>query len=91
MRLWDPRETDLPDVGVVLVEDSETGVQMSVDTSDRGFRRRFREAAQQREVELASSFKQAGVDELALSTEEDLVMAVLRFAALRNRAKGLRR
>ena len=91
VRLWDPRETDLPDVGVVLVEDSETGVQMSVDTSDRGFRRRFREAAQRREADLASSFKQAGVDELTLSTEEDLVMAVLRFAALRNRAKGLRR
>ena len=36
VRLWDPREADLPDVGVVLVEDSETGAQMSVDTSDRG-------------------------------------------------------
>ena len=91
VRLWDPRETDLPDVGVVLVEDSETGAQMSVDTSDRGFRQRFREAAHQREAELARSFKQAGVDELTLSTEEDLVLAVLRFAALRNRAKSLRR
>ncbi len=91
VRLWDPRETDLPDVGVVLVEDSETGAQMSVDTSDRGFRQRFREAAQRREAGLASSFKQAGVDELTLSTEEDLVLAVLRFAALRNRAKSLRR
>ena len=37
VRLWDPREADLPDVGVVLVEDSETGAQMSVDTSDKGF------------------------------------------------------
>ena len=91
VRLWDPRETDLPDVGVVLVEDSETGAQMSVDTSDRGFRQRFREAAERREAELAGSFRQAGVDELTLSTEEDLVLAVLRFAALRNRAKGLRR
>ena len=91
VRLWDPRETDLPDVGVVLVEDSETGAQMSVDTSDRGFRQRFREAAERREAELAGSFRQAAVDELPLSTEEDLVLAVLRFAALRNRAKGLRR
>lgn len=91
VRLWDPRETDLPDVGVVLVEDSETGVQMSVDTSDEGFRRRFREAAQRREAELALSFKRAGVDDLPLSTEQDLVLAILRFAALRNRAKGLRR
>ncbi len=87
VRLWDPREADLPDVGVVLVEDSETGVQMSVDTSDKGFRRRFHEAARRREAELAQTFKRAGVDELTLSTEEDLVLAILRFASLRARAR----
>jgi uncharacterized protein (DUF58 family) len=91
VRLWDPREADLPDVGVVLVEDSETGAQMSVDTSDKGFRQRFREAARRREEELARCFKRAGVDELPLSTEEDLVPAILRFAELRSKAKGLRR
>ena len=90
VRLWDPREADLPDVGVVLVEDSETGVQLSVDTSDRGFRRRFREAARRREAELARTFKRAGVEELSLSTEEDLVLAVLRFASLRGRARQSR-
>ena len=77
VRLWDPREVDLPDVGVVLVEDSETGVQLSVDTSDRGFRQRFHEAARRREAELAQTFKRAGVDELSLSTEEDMVLAIL--------------
>ena len=87
VRLWDPREADLPDVGVVLVEDSETGDQMSVDTSDRGFRRRFHEAARRREADLARTFKRAGVDELSLSTEEDLVLAILRFASLRGRAR----
>ena len=90
VRLWDPREADLPDVGVVLVEDSETGVQLSVDTSDRGFRRRFHEAARSREAELARTFKRAGVEELSLSTEEDLVLAVLRFASLRGRARQSR-
>ena len=87
VRLWDPREADIPNVGVVLVEDSETGVQLSVDTSDRGFRRRFHEAALHREAELAKTFKRAGVDELSLSTEEDLVLAILRFASLRSRAR----
>ena len=90
VRLWDPREADLPDVGVVLVEDSETGAQMSVDTSDRGFRRRFHEAARRREAELAQTFKRAGVDELPLSTQEDLVLAILRFASLRGRARHKR-
>ena len=87
VRIWDPRETDIPDVGVILVEDSETGVQLTVDTSDRGFRQRFQEAARQREEELARAFKRAGVDELSLSTEEDIVLAILRFASLRSRAR----
>ena len=77
-------------MGVVLVEDSETGAQMSVDTSDRGFRRRFHEAARRREAELAQTFKRAGVDELPLSTQEDLVLAILRFASLRGRARHKR-
>ena len=87
VRLWDPRELDLPDVGVVLVEDSETGAQLSVDTSDRGFRRRFHEASRRRETELAQTFKRAGVNELPLSTEDDLVLAIMRFASLRRRAR----
>ncbi len=91
VRLWDPREVDLPDVGVVLIEDAETGMQLSVDTSDRGFRQRFNDAARRREEELALAFKRAEVDELTVSTEEDLVPAVLRFASLRNRARRLQR
>ena len=87
VRLWDPRELDLPDVGVVLVEDSETGEQLSVDTSDRGFRQRFHEATRRRESELAQTFKRAGVSELPLSTEDDLVLAIMRFASLRRRAR----
>ena len=87
VRLWDPREVDLPDVGVVLVEDSETGVQLSVDTSDGKFRQRFHEAALRRETELAQAFRRAGVDELALSTEEDMVRAILRFASVLRRVR----
>lgn len=87
VRLWDPREVDLPDVGVVLVEDSETGAQMTVDTSDSGFRRRFHEAALRRETELTQAFSRAGVSELPLSTDDDLVTAILRFASLRRRAR----
>lgn len=87
VRIWDPRETDLPDVGVILVEDSETGIQLTVDTGDRGFRRRFQEAAHQREAELAGAFKRAGVDDLSLSTDDDIVLAILRFVSLRGRAR----
>ena len=87
VRVWDPKETELPDVGVIYVEDSETGVQMAVDTSDKGFRRRFHEAARQREENLKQIFKRAGVDELSLSTEEDILLSILRFASLRAQAR----
>ncbi len=87
VRLWDPREIELPDIGMVVMEDAETGDQMFVDTHDRKFRQRFEEAARQREAELAQAFKRAGVDALALSTEEDLVQAIVRFATLRRQTK----
>lgn len=83
VRLWDPREIDLPDIGVVMMEDAETGEQLYVDTSDKRFRQRFREAAQQREAALNDAFKRSGVDTLALSTEDDLVRAIVRFAQSR--------
>ena len=87
IRLWDPREVELPDVGVILVEDSETGEQLTVDTRDKKFRRRFIEAAQRRETELSDTFARAGVVPFSLSTEEDLVRAILRFATLRKRIR----
>lgn len=83
VRLWAPREIDLPDIGVVIMEDAETGEQLYVDTSDKRFRQRFREAAQQREATLTETFKRSGVDTLALSTEDDLVRAIARFAQSR--------
>ena len=85
IRLWDPREVELPDIGPIIMQDAETGERLYVDTHDRQFRKRFREAGRQRELALNSAFKQAGVDALPLSTEDDLVRAIARFAALRQR------
>jgi len=54
-----------------------------VDTHDPKFRKRFAEVAKRREGELKTAFKRAGVDALSLSTEEDLVRAIVRFAKQR--------
>ena len=83
VRLWDPREMQLPDAGPIIMEDAETGEQLYVDTSDKKFRKRFQEAAEKREAELNRSFQHAGVEALALSTEDDLVNAIVRFAQSR--------
>jgi uncharacterized protein (DUF58 family) len=83
VRLYDPREIELPDIGPVYMEDAETGEQIYLDTHDKGFRKRFIEAARRREWELRSAFSRAGVDALSLSTESDLIKEIVRFATLR--------
>ncbi len=87
IRLWDPRELELPDVGPLIMEDAETGEQLYVDTRDKGFRQRFAAAAQQREATLNETFKRAGIGVLPLSTEEDLLRALVRFANRRRRQR----
>jgi uncharacterized protein (DUF58 family) len=87
VRLWDPSETTLPDIGPVIMEDAETGEQLYVDTHDKKFRLRFEQASIQRESALIEAFKHSGVDLLSLSTEEDLVRAIMRFATLRQQRR----
>lgn len=87
IRLWDPRETTLPDVGHIVLEDMETGEQLFVDTSDKKFRQRFMDAAQKREEALTESFKHAGVDVLQLSTEADLIHSIASFVMLRRQRR----
>jgi uncharacterized protein (DUF58 family) len=87
IRLWDPREIELPDIGPVIMEDAETGEQVYVDTHDKKVRSRFAEAARRREAIVNENFKHAGVDALSLSTEEDLVRAIVRFAKLRQQRR----
>ena len=83
VRLTDPLEQELPDLGLVTLRDAETGEDMLVDTHDPAFRRRFAAIAAQREDALHATLAQAGVDTLELSTEDDLTQAVMRFAELR--------
>lgn len=89
VRLYDPLEMDLPDLGLLVVQDAETGEQVFVDTHDRTFRARFAAAAARREMALRTAFGDAGVDALELSTDDDLVDTILRFADLRKRRSHL--
>jgi len=89
VRLYDPLEMELPDLGMVNMQDAETGEQLLVDTRDPGFRARFAKAADQQEAELRTALTRAGVDTLELSTDEDLVNTLLRFVELRRRRSQL--
>jgi uncharacterized protein (DUF58 family) len=87
VRLFDRREVELPDVGPLIMEDAETGEQLYVDTHDRRFRQRFREAAERRETTLRDAFRRSGVESVSMSTDEDLVAAIVRMAKLRQRRR----
>ncbi len=88
VRLYDPRERELPDVGLVAMEDAETGEQLFVDTHDKKFRQRYAEMAVKREYDMNVAFKRAGVDVLQLSTEDDLVRQIVGFAKRREQVRG---
>jgi len=83
VRLFDPLELGLPNVGLITLNDAETGEQLLVDTQDRGFRQRYAALAEQHEAQLRASLARAGVDTLELATDDDLFDALLRFLQLR--------
>lgn len=87
LQVVDRREFDLPAVGMIYVEDAETGEQIFVDSDDPGFRRRLRAAASERQAALAAATRTAGVDLFTVSTDEDLVRALVRIAMLRRRRR----
>lgn len=83
VRLYDPHETELPDIGITTFEDAETGEQIFIDTHDGGFRRRFHEAVLRKEYELGTVLARTGADLITLSTSDDMVGEILRFTRLR--------
>jgi uncharacterized protein (DUF58 family) len=89
VRLYDALEMALPDLGMVIVEDAETGQQLFVDTHDATFRTRFSALATQRETELREALVRAGADCIELATDDDLADTLMRFARLRKRRAQL--
>ena len=89
VRLWDPLEMALPDVGLVTLEDAETGEQLFIDASDPAFRERYAAIAEQQEAALYESLGRSGADIVELATDDDLLEALLRLSDLRRqRARG---
>ncbi len=83
LRIVDPAEINLPDAGVMVMQDSETGEQLVVDTSDRAFRERFAEAARLREEHILQCARRASIDLHSISTDDDLVRSIVAMAARR--------
>ena len=77
LRVYDPRDNQLPPVGMMYLRDAETGEQMWVDTSDKKLREAYEKYAFVREKELDAIFKRSGVDVANIRSDEDYVRALI--------------
>jgi len=83
----DHLETDLPDLGLITVQDAETGSTKMIDTSSKKLREAFKERILERRTKLAESFKKNRVDTLHISTNESYVEPLSKFLTRRIQRK----
>ncbi|HEY2999846.1 MAG TPA: DUF58 domain-containing protein [Acidimicrobiales bacterium] len=96
VEVLDPRELDIPDVGMLVVVDPETGREREVQTGDAGMRRRYAELSRARRHATAAALRASGVDHVVLRTDRDATADLVRWLAQRphrlahrRRAQGL--
>jgi uncharacterized protein (DUF58 family) len=90
VRIEDERETVLPNVGIITLEDAETGEQIEINTADRGTRTRFNDLADQNARDLARTLRRNNIDAITLRTSEDYLPALRSFFRLRERRANIR-
>jgi len=80
----------LPNIGIITLEDAETGEQIEINTSDRTTRLRFTQEADEQEAELAHTLRRNNIDRIALRTGEDYLPALRSFFKQRERRMAIR-
>jgi uncharacterized protein (DUF58 family) len=80
LRVMDATDDELPDAGLIVVEDAETGEQLMVDSSDPLFRARYRAGVDERDIVLAQTMRRANVPLHRIDTDRDLVDALVDVA-----------
>jgi uncharacterized protein (DUF58 family) len=88
--ITDPRESEIPDVGVVTFEDPESGQQILVDTGSTRLRARFKEAAAQQRETIRADLRRARAAIAEMSTEAELVPQLVAFIKNREAQRGQR-
>lgn len=86
----DPREEELPDVGLLTLEDAETGEQIEINTSDRATRLGYLKAVDQRTAERLRDFRRKRIDAISLKTDQDYLPALRAFFRTRERRLQIR-
>ena len=79
LQIFDPREKELPDAGLIKMKDAETNEDMWVDTSSASTRRVYEQYVKERDELLAQSFAKSGVDYISISTTDDYVKSLMKL------------
>ena len=90
VHIQDQREEMLPNVGIITLEDAETGEQIEINTADRTTRARFSALAETRRVELNRTLRRNSIDAISLRTGEDYLPALRSFFKQRERRLAVR-
>ena len=83
LQVYDVRETELPNVGLIKLKDAETGQRIWVDTSDKRLRTTYKHAWGESQLTLQKAFTKSGVDSVSMSTSEDYVRALMKLFKMR--------
>jgi uncharacterized protein (DUF58 family) len=83
----DPRELELPPVGLVTLVDTETGRRVEVQTASERIRARFADAAQRQRARIAQEIRTAGAEHVVLRTDRDWLLDLARFVSTRKRRR----
>ncbi len=83
LQVFDIRETELPNVGLVKLKDAETGERIWVDTSSKRLRTTYKHAWGESQLVLQKAFTKSGVDFVSMSTSEDYVRALMKLFKMR--------
>lgn len=84
LQVYDPRETELPKIGLMKVQDAETGHEQWIDTSSRKVRDLYRNWWNRRQGEMLNTFKKSRVDSISVRTDEDYVRALIALFKMRS-------
>jgi len=90
IQIHDEREKVLPNVGIITLEDAETGEQIEINTAERTTRARFSQEAEQQEAELSRTLRKNNIDRIALRTGEEYLPALRAFFKQRERRLAIR-
>lgn len=83
LQVYDLRETELPNVGLVKLKDAESGERIWVDTSDKRLRTTYKHAWGEGQLALQKTFTKSGVDLVSMSTSDDYVKALMKLFKMR--------